>query len=145
MATKNTLIKYKCKDDFKVQFEYSFVTFHFYKFIGTSKINNNCTSTIKAEFLAKGGVLVEICHTHYGHDKELQQGVTKEKILDEIRDSVGSQFNRLHLLERRDLHNISRAFGLDEVQRHENDQHSTLAWIKEWEEMPNNPVLFYKK
>ena len=47
-------------------------------------------------------------------------------------------------MERRDLHNIGRAFGLDEVPRHGNDQESMLLWIKEWESTRNNPVLYYK-
>ena len=47
-------------------------------------------------------------------------------------------------MERRDLHNIGKAFGLDEVQRHGNDQESTLFWIKEWENSGRNPVLYYK-
>ena len=130
-------------------------------FIGTCKINNNCTSTIKASQLKDGKIHVNTCFTHYGHEKDihhisltkrqrqhlaskLQQGVSKDKIMDEIRDNFGSEFQRIHLLERRDLHNIRHAFGLDDVQRHSNDQDSVLAWIKEWESSQNNPVLYYK-
>ena len=60
------------------------------------------------------------------------------------RDDIGSKFQRLHLLENRDLLNIGRAFGLREVERHTNDQMSVLSWIQEWEQMEKNPVLFYK-
>ena len=69
----------------------------------------------------------------------------KEKIFDEVRGIIGAKFEkRIHLLEKRDLHNIGRAFGLDEVERHGKDQESRLSWIKEWENTGNNPVLYYK-
>lgn len=46
----------------------------------------------------------------------------------------------------KDLSNISRAFQWfgGQVQRSENDQESVRAWIQEWQESGNNPVLFYK-
>ena len=37
-----------------------------------------------------------------------------------------------------------RAYGLKTVQRYENDQQSTLAWIEEWKQTDQNPVLFVK-
>ena len=60
------------------------------------------------------------------------------------RDDIGSRFQRLHLLENRDLLNIGRAFGLQEVERHPNDQMSVLSWMEEWEQMDRSPVLYYK-
>ena len=76
----------------------------------------------------------------------LQQGVSKDKILGDIRENgmQGEAFKRYHLTDMKDLSNISRAFGLGEVQRSENDQESVRAWIQEWQESENNPVLFYK-
>ena len=76
----------------------------------------------------------------------LQQGVSKDKILRNIRENgmQGEAFKRYHLIDMKDLSNISRAFGLGEVQRSENDQESVRAWIQEWQESENNPVLFYK-
>ena len=38
---------------------------------------------------------------------KLQQGVSMERILDDIRDSVGDGLNREHLIRRQDLHNIT--------------------------------------
>ena len=75
----------------------------------------------------------------------LQQGVSKDKILGDIRENgmEGEAFKR-HLTDMKDLSNISRAFGLGEVQRSENDQESVWVWIQEWQQSENNPVLFYK-
>ena len=77
---------------------------------------------------------------------KIQQGVLREKILDDIRDSVTeNNFFRHHLLEKKDLLNIERAFGLKDFQRHINDQDSVLAWITEWEQSADtNPILFCK-
>ena len=60
---------------------------------------------------------------------KIQQGVLREKILDDIRDSVTeNNFFRHHLLEKKDLLNIERAFGLKDFQRHINDQDSGLDY-----------------
>lgn len=70
----------------------------------------------------------------------------KEKILKDGRDSVISEdIRRHHLLERKDIQNIERAYGLKDVQRHSNDQQSVLAWIQEWSRKEeDNPILYYK-
>ena len=50
-----------------------------------------------------------------------------------------------HLMERKDLSNIQRPFGLKIYQRHQNDLDSVLAWITEWRGSPDvNPILFHK-
>lgn len=108
-----------------------------------------------------GTCLVDACFNHYGHRRDLrhiwisrkkrqeiagklQQGVTKEKILQDIRESVGVQFYRDHLIDKQDMANISRSYALDEIERHPNDMLSVLAWISEWEKDDANPVLYYK-
>ena len=48
------------------------------------------------------------------------------------------------MLARKDLANIERAYGLQTVQRHVNDQQSVLAWITEWKQSEEDPVLYYK-
>jgi len=110
---------------------------------------------------SSGQVEVNICHTHYGHDTslehlrlsttqreiiaaKLQQGVSRERILDDIREDFPCGFQRQHLIERQDIVNIEKAYGLRTFQRHENDQQSTLAWIEEWKQTDQNPVLFVK-
>ena len=115
-------------------------------FTGTCKIERNCTSTLNVSSLADGKVKVEICYTHSGHTRDIQhtwlpkgkrqelaakiqQGVPREKILDDIRDSeTENNFFRHHLLEKKDLLNIERAFGLKDFQRHINDQDSGLDY-----------------
>ena len=109
-------------------------------------------------------MLVEVCYTHYGHEKEiqhtwlpqrqceqiaalLQQDVTRQRILEDIRESAineADEFTRQHLIGRKDIDNITKSFGLNQVQKHVNDQESIKAWIEEWKTSENNPVLFYK-
>ena len=59
---------------------------------------------------------------------KLQQGVSKEKTLDDIRNNVETEFLRDHIIDKQDVINIQRAYGLEEVQR-ANDQTSVLDWI----------------
>lgn len=104
---------------------------------------------------------MEAYHTHYGHKLQLQHlsisnrkrdeiaaklhlGISPDKILDEVRDNVGNSVERIHLLERKDISNLSRSFGLSNVQRHINDQDSVASWITEWENKENSPLLFHK-
>ena len=44
-------------------------------------------------------------------------------------------------MEDQDIRNIGKAFGIDQVTRHENDEDSVLGWIEEWE---YSRLLFYK-
>ena len=98
-----------------------------------------------------GHVDVDVCYTHYGHEHELQhiriskikrreialkirEGISRDRVLDEIRESLSNDLHRQHLVDKKDLCNISTAYGLDNIRRHGNDQQSVLAWIKEWEE-----------
>ena len=77
---------------------------------------------------------------------KIQQGVPREIFLDDVRDSVTeNNFPRHHLLGKKDLLNIERAFWLKDFQRHISDQDSALAWITEWEQSADtNLTLFYK-
>lgn len=76
-----------------------------YFILGSCKIQENCTAGIKATKNSDGSISAEICHTHHGHKKEvqhtwitkqkreeiaahLQQGVSKDKILNDIRDEA---------------------------------------------------------
>jgi len=74
----------------------------FINILGTCKIGQNCTSTIKVCCREEKEIIVDICLSHYGHKKQLQHtwlnkqlrqevafklksGVTPDKILDSIR------------------------------------------------------------
>ena len=74
----------------------------------------------------------------------MKQGVTKQKILDDIRESIGAQFARDHLIDKQDIANIKRRGGIDEIQRHPNDMMSVLGWIHELNSKEHRPVLYYK-
>ena len=75
---------------------------------------------------------------------KLQQGISKEKNLDDIRESVGLEFQRELLVDKRDLFNIEKAFGLDNIRWHPNDQDNVLSWIQKWEGSDDNPIAFHK-
>ena len=61
--------------------------------------------------------------------------------MDTIRDNVGAEgLKRIHLVDKKELLNISNAYGLQSIQRHINDQQSVLSWLKEWETIEK----FYK-
>ena len=99
--------------------------------------------------------------THYGHspslghlrisesDKleiagKLAQGITFERILDDVRDNLGERFDRIHLLTRKDITNIERSFGLRTTQRHTDDATSVRLLVEEMDDKDGTPVLFYK-
>ena len=75
---------------------------------------------------------------------KLQQGIPRENIIDTIRNSLGDQILREHLIDDQEIKNIKKSFGIDTVQRHQNDQDSVLSWIEEWSEDEYSPVLFFK-
>ena len=137
------------------------VTQLFHGIAGSCKIERNCTATMTVSILPDGSVKADAILTHYGHHKELQhtrvtkrkrqeiaaklkQGVSRERIIDDIRESVSGKLGRHHLMARRDIANIEQAYGLRDVQRHANDQQSVLAWIEEWKQTEENPILYYK-
>ena len=107
-------------------------------------------------------VHARICNTHYGHEfklghlrlQQLQrqaiagqiaQGVTFEHILDQIRDNIDHNLERIHLLTKKDMSNIERAFGLRGSEKHKDDAISVKLWVEEMKEKCNdNPVLLHK-
>ena len=128
---------------------------------GSSKIDASCTASIKVEYQEKC-IQVEVCNTHYGHNQDighlripaperiniaaqLAQGVTFEKILDCVRDSVESKVQRIHLMNRKDLHNIQQAYNIQGIERHSNDALSVHAWVEEMKSKEHNPISFYKQ
>ena len=72
------------------------------------------------------------------------QGVTIDKILDDIRDNVfETGLQREHLTSKQDIINIKRQYNMEGIQRHQNDQTSVTAWVEEMESMEFNPVLAF--
>ena len=93
--------------------------------------------------------------THYGHKTALghlripntdrlaiagriAQGVDFQHILDNIRDSLGQQFHRIHLLTRKDVTNMERSYGLKGAQRHKDDATSVNIWVEEMKSCEGN-------
>ena len=127
---------------------------------GSSKLNTYCTAAIKATTDRYTGfmVTVEICHTHYGHELQLghlrlpesvrlavagklRQGVSVEHVLDHVRDSIGTNVERIHLLTRKDIHNIESGFNILHSRKHKDDATSVDYWVKE---MRENEVISLK-
>ena len=83
-------------------------------FLGTCKIQKNCTSTIRTDTRMDGKILLDMCYIHYGHDIDLQhtwlpkrkrekitaqiqQGVSMERILGDIREEgIQHELKRYH-------------------------------------------------
>ena len=53
-------------------------------------------------------------------------------------------FNCTNDTKSRKTSQIEKAFELDNIQRHPNDQDSVLSWIQEWEQIDKNPMVIYK-
>ena len=76
---------------------------------------------------------------------KLVQGVTYDKILDDIRNSVSDNFKRIHLIQRKDINNVECAFKQEGGQGHQDDATSSAAWVEEMRGMgDDNVVLYYK-
>ncbi|XP_050506252.1 uncharacterized protein LOC126884365 [Diabrotica virgifera virgifera] len=129
---------------------------------GSRKINGICPSRLKVCILPENGnVKINFIQTHIGHDNDLGHlNITKNEkieiaskiaskiplvcILDEIRDSVtNNKLERMHILTRKDLHNISQTFNLNsDGIRHKNEVISIESWI---EEAKNSGIILYYK
>ncbi len=121
---------------------------------GTSKIGQQCTAYMRAEStLTSKMVTLRYCLTHYNHATKLahlrlpttkriemagklQQGITLERILDDIRDSVNGKLHRDHLTTKQDLHNIKHIYNIEGIMRHSNDLTSVTAWVEEMSQLP---------
>ncbi|GFQ98034.1 uncharacterized protein TNCT_261961, partial [Trichonephila clavata] len=69
-----------------------------------------------------------------------------DNILDEIRNSISDAgLERVHLLTKKDLHNIEKSFNLSSnAVKHENDGVSVDMWVREMQNSENPYILFYK-
>ena len=121
-----------------------------------------CTASITVVRKEEGDVSAHICKSHYGHSlnighvrlakgdrlsiaAQLAQGVSFDKILDNIRESVGTDFERIHLVNKKDLYNVERAFNFRGIQKHSVDSVSVASWVAQMmEKGGDSPVLLYK-
>ena len=125
---------------------------------GTSKIDSYCTAAIVlTESDVSTQLQAKICSTHHGHSislgylrlqrnnrfqitSKLSQGVTFERILDDIRESIGDTVKMIHLTTRKDIQNIDRSFGLREAKKHQDDATSVSLWVQELAKSNINPI-----
>lgn len=133
------------------------------KIQGSKKINAFCPASMKITELEDGSCTLQFTDTHVGHENDLghlflssserleiaskiANKIPFDTILNEIRDSVTeSNLERVHLLTKKDLYNIEKAFNLsEEGMRHENDAVSIECWIQEVKESNDQCNLYYK-
>ena len=130
---------------------------------GTSKINAHCTACLIVSKDKINQCLRVLVHkTHYGHNtalghlripnsarlalaSQIMQGIDFQHILDNIRDSLGQHFHRIHLLTRKDISNIEKSYGLRGAQRHKDDATGVNIWVEEMQASGANPIILYKK
>ena len=77
---------------------------------------------------------------------KLQNVVTSERIIDDIRNSSDStDLHREHFISRKDIANIKRQYNIEGVQIHLNDLISVSAIVEEMETLKYNPILIFKQ
>ncbi|XP_049939164.1 uncharacterized protein LOC126413307 [Schistocerca serialis cubense] len=77
----------------------------------------------------------------------LSQGVPVGRVLQDVRSAtIAASMERIHLLEKKDLHNIKRDFDIGyATKKHENDAVSVRLWVEEMKRQSDNPVLYFKQ
>lgn len=131
----------------------------------TNKTGFVCPARMDVITTENSFISVSFCKTHVGHGMDigrvflskdarneiagkLKAGVSFNHILDEVRDvKTGIENERLLLLERKDLHNISRDFGISfNTKRHADDAVSVKLWVEEMRELGDDcPILYFKE
>lgn len=129
---------------------------------GTSKSSHHCTASLTCIEMPDGKVEVKVCSTHYGHDSNLQHlrltlsekyqiaeqlnlGVPREVILDNLRSSASSDIEKIHLINLKDIKNIEKAFGIQAVSHEKStDMYSNLkTWVSSMQSTEHCPILYY--
>ena len=126
-------------------------------------MNAYCTASLTANRLDDGSVVIDICDTHYSHTlslghlylsnvirkeiaTKLSEGVTIDRILNDVCDNVSTDFKRSHILTKRDIHNIEKAFSLKGLERHTDNATSVALLVEELKQNDKeSPVLLYKQ
>ena len=120
------------------------------KIQGSCKTGKTCIAHLKVtENLQTQMISVQYCSTHSNHHLELchlpvpkttkqliamklQEGVSIERILDDIRDNLlSNKIGRNQLVTRQDIMNIQKQINIDTIQKDANDLLSVCAWVKE--------------
>ena len=130
---------------------------------GTNKLGKQCTAHMKvSQSVITGDVSVSYCGHHHNHSTslahlqipndirlqfihKLQQGITMDRILDDIRESLDNGIGREHLVTKQDLHNIKARYNIEGSMRHQNDLTSVTSWVHEMQSQPYNPIIIFKQ
>lgn len=78
----------------------------------------------------------------------MKEGLSFEKILDDIRESiVDGEIKRIHLLSRTDISNISKAFKINKKDNLMKEEAPNIsAWVQSMEALgEDSPVMFFKE
>ncbi|GFV91184.1 MULE domain-containing protein [Trichonephila clavipes] len=133
------------------------------KILGSNKINAYCPAALKVTQHTDGKCVVSYQKIHIGHQNDIGHlfltaderkiiaskiaaKIPLDNILDEIRNSISDAgLERVHLLTKKDLHNIEKSFNLSSNSvKHENDGVSVDMWVREMQNSENPCILFYK-
>ncbi|GFU32061.1 uncharacterized protein NPIL_606511 [Nephila pilipes] len=127
------------------------------KILGSNKINAYCPAALKVTEHTDGKCIVSYQKVHVGHlfltadereniASKIAAKIPLDNILDEIRNSISDAgLERVHLLTKKDLHNIEKSFNLSSNSvKHENDGVSVDMWVREMQNSENPCILFYK-
>ena len=128
---------------------------------GTSKIRAHCSAHIKAtKYLKTNRTQVQYTTTHYNHAtqlghlrisnsmrtmiaEKLKQGITGERIIEDIRSIKNRDIDREHLVSQKDIQNIRKQFNIDGVRKHQNDFISVSCIVEEMQTLEYNPILLF--
>lgn len=75
-------------------------------------------------------------------------GVPIQRVLNDVRDSAtGTEIKRIHLLEKKYLHNIRKEYNISHsTKNHENDIVSVKLWVNQIKNKYDyNLILYYKE
>ena len=122
---------------------------------GTSKLDKYHTVSLRTvTHSTTKEIEAEICSTHYRHTTDLEhlrlpeivrvsvafqlnQGVSLQNILDNVRDNVR---RRVHLLNsRKDIVNTEKSYHINSISCHKDDASSVHCWVNEMRDI--NPVI----
>nr|CAD7424630.1 unnamed protein product [Timema monikensis] len=136
---------------------------HKFKSQGSNKIGSGCSSFI--EMIHDGqNINVTYYKTHCGHSSTLERvmltkedririagliesGITLQHILDKICVSATEEnFQRIHMITKKDLENICREFSLHTEKQNTGDATNVDVWVDGMNSLSKeeNPVVFYK-
>ncbi|XP_049779353.1 uncharacterized protein LOC126176251 [Schistocerca cancellata] len=133
------------------------------KSMGTNKIGSTCPSNMQVT-ITEDKCCLKFFPKHMGHTQDvgrtflhrneraelagrLSQGVPVGRVLQDVLSApIAASVERIHLLEKKDLHNIKRDFDIGyATKKHENDAVSVKLWVEEMKRQSDNPVLYFKQ